>query len=277
MAKKRKPKPKAQAPQGSDKKGETEGLLHGLLTVLLSILIVLVVFGGAFYYVLKNNIYGLGEQFRPRLTKIPVLKQALPPLPETEDPYDPKYLTQAELMDNYNALREEKADLTEKLEQAEKRVQELEEEKNQWVAIKKEAQAEKQANEELLKQIEDETAQLETVRKDVSRLIAEGDTEGFKQYFEKIDSQNAEELYLQVVSEDVTNQQLKALSKTYEEMEPANAANILTELGGKDMELLIDIAGAMKSDIAAEIIENMDPEFAADLLQKLADKKLEQQ
>ena len=56
MAEKTKTKVEAPAQQGSDSKGGSEGFLHGLLTVLLSILIVLVVFGGAFYYVLKNII-----------------------------------------------------------------------------------------------------------------------------------------------------------------------------------------------------------------------------
>ena len=274
MAQKNKTKAKAPAAQGSDKKGESDGLLHGLLTVLLSILIVLVVFGGAFYYVLKNNIYGLGEQFRPGLERIPVIRQALPPLPETEDPYDPKHLTQKELLEKYNELRNVKKDLTAQLDSANRKLADLENEKAQWTGLKEEAETTRLQNEAELKQIQEQAEQLEKDKKELSRLIAEGDKQGFQKYFEKVDKETAAEMYQEIVTGNVANQELKNLAKPYEEMDPANAANILTELGGKDMSLLIDLLGVMKADVSAEILENMEPAFAADLMQQLADRKL---
>jgi flagellar motility protein MotE (MotC chaperone) len=274
MAKKKKTKAEAPKPQGSDRKGGSEGLLHGLLTVLLSILVVVVVFGGAFYYVLKNNIYGMGEQFRPRLQKVPVLRHALPPLPETEDPDDPKYLTQKELIDKYNALRSQISDLAARLEEANLLIRKYEGEKEQADTHRVELEAEKQHNEETLKQIEKQTAQLEQDKKELSRLIAEGDPGGFTEYFQKIEPQAAQEIYQQLISEDIVNQELKTLAKTYESMDEANAANIMTELGNKDMPLLLDLIGSMKPVVAAKIIENMEQGFAADLLRSLADRKL---
>ena len=74
------------ARQQKEKKGKPHGVLHGILVVILSIIIVLLAFGGAFYYVLKNDINGLGERFRPGLERVPILKLALPELPESEDP-----------------------------------------------------------------------------------------------------------------------------------------------------------------------------------------------
>ena len=55
------------------------------------------------------------------------------------------------------------------------------------------------------------------------------------------------------------------MAKTYAEMEPANAAAVLTELKDRDIELVLDIISLMKADESAEIMENMDPELAAEL------------
>lgn len=274
MASKSKTKTKAPKTQKSDKKGESDGFMHGLLTVLLSILIVLVIFGGAFYYVLKNNIYGIGEQFRPALGRIPVIKMALPPLPETEDPDDPKHLTQSELLMRYNALRSTRTDLTEQLDNAQQRIQQLEQEREQWVHYKEEAQAIQQENEQTLAKLQEQKAQMEQDKNELAKLIAQGDTEGFREYFERIEQDAAKEIYQQLVKQDLENQQFKTMAKTYTEMEPANAAVILTELGKNDMPLVINLIGAMKADIAAEILESMEPTFAAELMQKQAEKEL---
>lgn len=271
---KNKTKDKAPKAQGSGKKGESDGLLHGLLTVLLSILIVLVIFGGAFYYVLKNNIYGLGEQFRPRLERIPVLKLALPPLPESEDPYDPKHLTQKELLDKYNQLRKMEADLSAQLESANRRIEELEGEKQKWEGLQQEIEAQRAENENTLNLIQQQQAQLEADKMELARMIAKGDREGFKSYFEKIDSASAKAIYAELVKEDVVNQQYKTLAKPYAEMEPANAAAVLSELSASDMPMVVNLLEAMKTDVSAEIIELMEPKLAAEIMKALADKKL---
>ncbi len=274
MAQKNSTKEKAPKAQGSGKKGETDGLLHGLLTVLLSILIVLVVFGGAFYYVLKNNVYGLGEQFRPSFERIPVLKLALPPLPASEDPFDPKHLTQKELLDKYNQLRNMEADLTAQLDSANRRITELETEKQQWEGLKQEAEAQRIENENTENRIQQQQAQLEADKKELSRLIANGNKEAFKSYFEKIEPETAKEIYQELVQENVVDQQYKTLAKSYTEMEPANAAAILSELAAGDMPMVVNLLEAMKTDVVAEIIESMDPKLAADLMKALTEKKL---
>jgi len=274
MAEKMKTKVEAPAPQGSDSKGGTEGFLHGLLTVLLSILIVLVVFGGAFYYVLKNNIYNLGEYFRPRLEKIPVIKYALPPLPASEDPDDPKHLTESELVKKYNELRNDKAALTLKLEQANRRIEELENEKEQLTFLKDEAEAAKLENEKLLEQIQQERVRLQEDKKEITEIIADGNPEGLKDYFNEIDPETAQKIYTELVKQDAVNQQVKTMAKTYAEMEPANAAAILTELNDKDTGLVLDVLSLMKADNSAEILENMDPALAAELMKNLADRNL---
>ncbi len=262
------------ARQQKEKKGKPHGVLHGILVVILSIIIVLLAFGGAFYYVLKNDINGLGERFRPGLERVPILKLALPELPESEDPYDPKRLTQREIIEYYNQLRSIKAELTEQLESANKRIAELENEKKYWVKYKEDAEEIHNKNKETLEQIQEEIAQMEIDKKHLDTLIAMGDTEGFSKYFEKVDGENAKELYSQILVKEVEKQNLKELAATYAEMEPANAAAILTEIGNTDKELVVDLIEAMKRDVKAEIIENMDPKFSAEILKIIATRKL---
>ncbi len=274
MALKKKTKAKAPTPQGSDKKGESDGLMHGLLTVLLSLLIVFVVFGGAFYYVLRNNLYGLGEQFRPGLERIPVIKLALPPLPETEDPDDPKHLTQKELIERYNAYRNDYAALKAQLEEVQKQILTLEDERSQWNTSLEETEAQKLHVEGILEQIQTESAKLKEEKEEFSRIVAEQDPEIFIEFFEKIDKETAERLYQELITDEVVDQKLKATSKTLEEMDAKKAASILTEMSNDDRELLIDIIRVMKPDAAAEIIENMEAGFAAALMCDVSDKIL---
>jgi len=274
MAGKVKTKAEAPVPQGSDSKGGSGGFLHGLLTVLLSILIVLAVFGGAFYYVLKNNIYNLGEYFRPRIEKTPIIRHALPPLPAWEDPDDPKHLTQAELIKKYNEYRSDKADLTLRLEEANRRIMELESEKERLSSLKDEAEAARLDNEKLLEKIEQERAQLQKEKEEVAQIIARGNPEGLKDYFNRIDPETAQKIYTDIIKQEAADQQVKTMAKTYAEMEPANAAAILTELTSKDTDLVLDIISLMKSDESAEIMENMEPELAAELIKKLADRNI---
>lgn len=258
----------------SDKKETKSVILDGLLTILVSILIVLIIFGGAFYYLLKNNIGGLGEYFRPSIERIPVLKLALPPLPDTEDPYDPKHLTQQEFVEKYNELRTANKGLSEQLEMANKRISDLEKEREQWASKAEEAQAILDKNEETYKKILEQMEQMEKERKELDRLIAMGNTAAFANYYEKMNPENARELYSEIAKKEAVKENYKNLATPYTEMEPANAAAILTELGKKDMELVVNLFEAMKNDVKAEIIENMDPAFAAEVMKNIADKKI---
>jgi len=258
----------------ADKKDTKSVILDGLLTILVSIIIVLIIFGGAFYYLLKNNIGGLGEYFRPSIERIPVLKLALPPLPDTEDPYDPRHLTSQELLDKYNELRNSNRELSEQLEAANRRIAELEREREKWVSRAEEAQAILDKNEDTSKKILEQLEQIENDKKELDRLIAMGNPEAFARYYEKVNPENAQELYREIVGKEAAKENYKNLAVPYTEMEPENAAAILTELGKTDMELVANILEAMKNDVKAEIIQNMDPKFAADLMKSIADKKL---
>ena len=176
----------------------------------------------------------------------------------------------------YNEFRSDKADLTLRLEEANRRIMELEGEKEQLSSLKDEAEAVKLENEKLLERIEQERAQLQKEKEEVAQIIANGNPEGLKDYFNRIDPETAQKIYTEIIKQEAADQQVKKMAKTYAEMEPANAAAVLTELKDRDIELVLDIISLMKADESAEIMENMDPELAAELIKKLADRNLKE-
>jgi len=69
------------------------------------------------------------------------------------------------------------------------------------------------------------------------------------------------------IKEDGKN---RKLVKIYEGMKPANAAKILNNIS---MDILLEIAGGMKEDIASKIIAKMDTNKARELTVKLANQR----
>lgn len=258
----------------SEKKETKSVIVDGLLTIFVSVIIVLIIFGGTFYYLLKNNIGGLGDYFRPSLERIPVLKLALPPLPETEDPYDPKHLTQKELLEKYDELRKTNKELKKQLEDANKRIAELEKENEKLASEQDEAKDLLEKNKDTSKQILEQLEQLDKEREELDRIIAMGNPDAFAQYYEEMDPENAGKLYKEIMQQKEAEENYKNLAVSYTEMEPENAAAILTELGKTDMDLVVNILESMKNNEKAEIIENMDPRFAAEVMKSLAAKKV---
>lgn len=63
------------------------------------------------------------------------------------------------------------------------------------------------------------------------------------------------------------NEKAQALSKVYEKMEPAKAAQLLTSL---DKDLAVTIIEGMNSKKAGKVLNNMDPKIAATLSKSYA-------
>lgn len=248
----------------------TRRILQGFLAVLLSLVVVAMVFFGVFYIILKNDVYGLGEAFRPVLKDIPVLRLALPALPVEADPDAPENLTDAQIRKKYEEYRQKVADLTEQLEEANRVISQYEEEHG----ILEKNQAVLESNQELLESIREEQARLEQQKAEVARLIASGDKEGFREYFAQIDSEIAEAIYKELVKEDVNQQKMAELAKPYAAMEPSSAARVLTELWKKDQETAIGIFGGLSASAKAQVLEKMEAPTAAEITRALSEKML---
>ena len=94
------------------------------------------------------------------------------------------------------------------------------------------------------------------------------DIEEYKKFYEGIDEENAAILYQQVIEQLQVDANMKEQGERFAKMEPATAADILSEMTG-DLDLVCNILKSMKTQQSAEIIQNMESEFAAKVTKKM--------
>ncbi|NLX63701.1 MAG: hypothetical protein GX022_02825 [Clostridiaceae bacterium] len=246
------------------------GCLHSIIVVFVALLVVAVVFSGVFYFAVKNNISGLADSLKPYIKDYPILKIFMPQDLSGYDPEDPKYLSDKELVEKYQEYREMVLSLKEELDEAKRTIEEMEAEKQVSADIETKAEE----NRQLLKTIENEKAELEALKKSIVELIARGDPEGFKNYFQKIDKATAQAVYTEIMKEAVISEEKKALAKPFALMNPQGAANVLAEMYSKDKEAVLDIFEGMDSKAMAPILEKMEPKTAADIYGLLSDRRI---
>jgi flagellar motility protein MotE (MotC chaperone) len=246
------------------------GCLHSIIAVFIAFLIVAIVFVGVFYFVAQNNINGVADSLKPHVKNYPVLKVFIPKDLKDFDPEDPKYLTDKQIEEKYQEYREKVRILNEKLDEANRAIESIKAEGQTAADLEKIAEE----NRLLLESIEAEKAKLEAERKSLAELIARGDTEGFKNYFQKVDKATAETIYAEIMKEAAISEEKKALAKPFSTMNPQGAANVLTELFSDDKEAALDIFEGMEPKVMAPILERMDAKIAAEIYGLLSDRRL---
>jgi flagellar motility protein MotE (MotC chaperone) len=264
-----------QAEQTSEKEqsNQTEkpgGCLHSIIVVLIAFLVVAIVFIGVFYFVAKNNINGVADSLKPHVKSYPVIKIFLPKNLAGYDPEDPKYLTDKQIVEKYEEYREKVRILNESLNEANRTIEKIKAEglsADEMVSLA-------EGNRLLLESIEAEKAALEADRKSLAELIARGDLEGFKNYYQKVDKATAQAIYAEIMKEFAISEEKKALAKPFSNMAPQGAANMLSEMFSTDKEALLDIFEGMEPKVMAPILERMDAKIAADIYRLLSDRRL---
>ncbi len=229
-----------------------------LLVVILLLLSLPVVF-------IKYNVGGVGEKARPLLEDIPYVQQILPPKP---DPEDPQYMNKAELIDRYLTYKAE-------YEEESKLAGELTKELETLTDIRDDYQEfidEQQKIEDMKLTLGQERLQLETDRENFFNDIKENKKTDFRQYFELIDKEKAQELYAEILQEEKVNNEIKEFASKYEKMEAEDAAKIFEEMGNARMNLIIEVLKVMKTDQVAEILASMDKSFAAKVTERMAEQ-----
>ncbi len=269
MAEKNKQAEQTPEPVINDRSEKPAGILHSILVVFLALLVVAVVSFGVFYFFTKNNINGFADTIKPRIKDNPILKIALPKEPVAYDPDDPKYLTSKELLEKYDEYRNKVKDLNESLEQANKEIERM----NQENLSAEDAEAMLAENKVVLDTIKHEQEELAAEKAEISKLIAIGDKDGLKQYFEKVDKTIAAEIYKEIIAQTVIDEEMVKLAKPFAGMEPKRAAGVLTELYKSDSEAALDIVEGLKADALGLILESMDSEVAAEIISKMASRK----
>jgi flagellar motility protein MotE (MotC chaperone) len=259
--------PEKQTPKPADNnQRKPTGIMHSIIVILLALLIVVLVFSGVFYFSVKNNIYGFADFLKPKIENHPVLKLALPSEPEEFDPDDPENLTQDELLRKYNEYRLKNKELSQKLEGANAVIRRLEAE----AALKSDNESILAENQAVLKTIREEKEKLESDKKAFSELVARQDPEKFKEYYQRIDKEAAHAVYEKIIMQESINKEKSEKAKPFAEMEPVNAARVLTELYSLDKEALLDIIEGLKPGQWGLILEQMDSKTAAEIISLLS-------
>ncbi len=108
-------------------------------------------------------------------------------------------------------------------------------------------------------------------KEEIDTLIARGDMNGFKEYFEGVNPETAQKIYSEIVKGESVNQEITKLSKLYETMDAKDAARILENMSSDEMDMVVGIIKNMKSANAAQILAKMDVRLSASITRKMAE------
>lgn len=257
--------------QGSDGQQKAGGLISGILAILAALIVVALVFAGVFFFVVRTNLFQMGDRFRSSLQDKPLLSWMLPEQAPDFDPNAAENLTPLELRERYTQYSEQVALLEQTIEDLTDTVDDLTARNLSLSALGADAEAQAQQQEEVLAAINRQKEEFRILSVEVARGLASGDTEGFKAHFEKLDPEVAAEIYASVLTTEAADEQSKQAARPFELMDRKKAAEVMRELWTKDKQLLLSIVDANKAQTLAEILANMDAPLAADITRNLAD------
>lgn len=227
-----------------------------LLSVVIIFLIV-VVWLAAMIILIKLDVGHFGSQvLRPILKDVPVVKLILPAASDEEAAAesDLPYKTLAEALERLEALETINAE-NEALIQSQQ--EELIEKDNEIAR---------------LRVFEDEQEEFNELKNDFYNEVVYGnsapDADTYIKWYESIDAEAAEEIYRQVIADKEASGEIKELANAYAEMDPAAAAEVLQKMSG-NLDTVAKIMDNMSSSDKAEILQEMDPDFAANITKKL--------
>lgn len=250
--------------QSGAKKGKSVGF--AVVTFFSVILIIALILGGTFYFAVHNNVNGLADKYRKTIQSIPLARLALPVAP---DPLDPQYLTPGELKDKYNEFRQTNADLQKQLDEAAKTIEELQKSKAEAASLKTESDKAAQDIEARKAELDARQKQLDGMKAEVESLIASGDKEGLKQYYETLNPEAAQKVYAEVVKQQQVNADTKKFAAVYAAMDASAAAQIFEKLGASQIDLTAKTLMAMPKENSSQILAAMTSDFAAKVTKRL--------
>ena len=229
----------------------------GKLLSAVLIFMIIVVWLAAMVILIKLDVGHFGSRIvRPVLKDVPVINMILPAASDDEAANETSlpYKNLAEALAQIDALNATVAADQEKIQNMTEQIQEKD---NEIVR---------------LKGFEDDQERFVQLKNEFYNEVVYGnsapDADTYIKWYESIDPDAAEEIYRQVVAQQQASSEIKDLATTYAEMEPASAAKILETMKG-DLDTVTKIMQEMASSDRAEIMAEMDPDFAANITKKL--------
>lgn len=252
MAKKKKEK---------NKEADGEGLGSKILSFFFVILII-VVWLAILCALVKLDVGGFGStMLRPILKDVPVINKILP------EPSEDQLAQEAEESGDENKIAT--------LSQAKEMIAELEAANEKLTANNKSL---KEENDDLKKQVErlevfekgqsDFQKQKEEFYNEIVYGENAPDADTYIKWYESIDAAYAESIYRQLITDQKSDKDIKDLAKTYQSMKPKEAADVLSKMSN-DLDTVARIMSAMSADSRAKIMDQMEPDFAANVTKKL--------
>lgn len=230
---------------------EDEGFSPSVLLIVILIVLIWIAILGL---LIKLDIGGFGSSvLRPILKDVPVINKILPEPTEIE-----------EYMGEFDNLPDALAEI----ERLNKEIERLkaeaakggDEESEEIKALKEEIVR--------LRTFEDSQVEFQKLKTEFYEEVVFSDKapeiDQYKQYYEKIDPDNAEYLYKQVVQQIETDKIMDEYVKAYTEMKPKQAAAIFDQMGD-NLELVAKILGHMEANPRAKILQAMDKDIASRL------------
>lgn len=223
------------------------GVLWSVIAALVIILIWLVIFA----LLIKMDVGGFGSTvLRPILKDVPVINRILPDASDEEVAADTgyKYKNLAQAVEHIKELEKELANYQNTQNADQEKVAQMQAEINR------------------LKTFEDNQTYYEELKKKFDEEVVYADKapdiEKYKEWYEKMDPENAASIYEQVLLKINYTKQVKEWADAYSRMDAKAAAAIMEEMTG-DINLVSDILNNMKSAQRAAILAEMDPVYAA--------------
>lgn len=228
----------------------------GLLSAVI-IFLIIVVWLAAMVVLIKMDVGHFGSRvLRPVLKDVPVLNLILPAASDEEAAAetDLPYKNLSEALDRIEELESQ---VTANQTTIQTQQEELQEKDNEIAR---------------LKVFEEDQQSFNELKNNFYNEVVYGnsapDADTYIEWYESIDSEAAEEIYRQVVAQEQTDKNIQELATSYADMDPAAAAKILQTMNG-DLDTVAKIMDSMSPSDKAEILAEMDPNFAANITKKL--------
>lgn len=259
MAKKNKEKSK-----GTDGQGKSEDKIIGIVIAII-IFILLIFFTVVPAFLLKFNIMGIGDKARPIVGDLPVIGNLIP------ESYDnPNNMTKKALSENYLKLKEEYDTAIAELEKVKKDISNLKDIKEDYEGFLED----KKRVDEKYQQFLQEQIAFEEMKDNFYQDIKENKKGDFKEYFESIEKEKAQELYEQILLEEKVDQDIQKYVTYYEKMDPEDAAALFDTMGKGKIDLIKSIMLNMKEGTVSEILAEMNTDLAARVMDEISNDLL---
>lgn len=233
-----------------------------ILTVLIIFLIILI-WLAILALLIKFDVGGLGSQvLRPVLKDIPVINRILPEVSEEQLAYENAY--------PYKTL-EEAIEYIEKLEIENDKLRE----ENADYASR---QIEMQKEIDSLHHYEEEQEEFAKLREKFDREVVFNNkapsTDEYIKWYESMYPNNAANIYEELMEKQVVENSIQLYADYLAGIKAGEAAEILSEMPS-DIDLICQLLGCMKKSLVSDILSEMDPLFAARIINRMVELGLE--